>query len=40
MKSINYKMKTNFTIQERKYIRSATNRITKILDAKNEKEKK
>ena len=29
-------MRTNFTVQESKNIRSATNRITKILDAKYE----
>ena len=34
MKSINYKMKNNFTIQESKNIKSATNWIKKILDAK------
>ena len=33
MKSINRKMKTNFAIQEIKNIKSATNRIKKILDA-------
>ena len=37
MKSINCKMKTNFAIQESKNIKSATNRIKKILDAKYEK---
>ena len=36
MKSINSKMKTNFAIQESKNIKSATNRIKKILDAKYE----
>ena len=38
MKSINYKMRTNFAIQESKNIKSAINRIKKILDAKYEKE--
>ena len=37
MKSSNCKMKTNFAIQESKNIKSATNRIKKILDAKYEK---
>ena len=37
MKSINCKMRTNFTIQESKNIKSTTNRIKKILDAKYEK---
>ena len=37
MKSINCKMKTNFTIQETKNIKSATNRIKIILDSKYEK---
>ena len=30
-------MRTKFAIQESKYIKSATNRTKKILDAKNEK---
>ena len=37
MKSINCKMRTNFVIQESKNIKSATNRIKKILDANYEK---
>ena len=38
MKSINCEMRTNFTIQEcNKNIKSAANRIKKILDAKYEK---
>ena len=36
MKSSNCKMKTNFAIQESKNIRSATNSLKKILDAKYE----
>ena len=38
MKLINCEMRTNFAIQENKNIKSATNRIKKILDAKFEKE--
>ena len=38
MKSINCKMRTNFAIQESKNIKSPTNRIKQILDAKYEKE--
>ena len=34
MKSINYKMRTNFSIQDSRNIKSVTNRIKKILDAK------
>ena len=37
MKLNNSKMRTNFAIQENKDIKSATNRIKKILDAKYEK---
>ena len=37
MKSINYKMSTNFAIQESKNIKSATNRIRIILGAKYKK---
>ena len=37
MKSSNCKMKTNFAIQESKNIKSATNRIKKILDTNYEK---
>ena len=37
MKSINCKMRTNFVIQDSKNIKSATNRIKKILDANYEK---
>ena len=37
MKSINYKMRTNFVIQENKNIRNVTNRGNKILEAKYEK---
>ena len=37
MISINCKMRTNFAIQESKNIKSATNRINNILDAKYEK---
>ena len=37
MKSINCEMKTNFAIHESKNIKSATNRIKKILDVKYEK---
>ena len=37
MKSINCKMRINCAIQESKNIKSATNRITKISDAKYEK---
>ena len=37
MKSIICKMRNNFTIQDSKNIKSATNRIEKILDAKYEK---
>ena len=37
MKSMNCKMRSNFTIQEIKNMKSAANRIKKILDAKYEK---
>ena len=37
MKSINCKMRTNFVIEESKNIKSATNRIKKILNAKYKK---
>ena len=37
MKFINWKMRTNFAIQESKNIKSATNRIKKIFNAKYEK---
>ena len=37
MNSINCKMRTNFAIRDNKIIRSATNKIKKILDAKYEK---
>ena len=37
MKSINCKMRTYFAIQESKHIKSSTNRIKKIIDAKYEK---
>ena len=36
IKLINCKMRTNFAIQESKNIKSATNRVNKILDAKYE----
>ena len=38
MKSINCKMRTNFAIQESTNIKSVTNRIKKILDAKYKKQ--
>ena len=37
MKSIDFKMRTNFAIQQSKYIKSATNWINNSLDAKYEK---
>ena len=39
MKLIHCKMRTNFVIQENKSIKTATNRIKKILDVKYQKAK-